>query len=88
MSPLSRGRQVRFSNPINLRFNIGDSYEFSKIIYETGEVSNENWMEYKFEFQPEDDVSHFWIESAPLPAFDGPYNGNVFIDMISIKEIE
>jgi hypothetical protein len=88
MSPHSRGRLVRFSNPISLRFNIGASYQLSKLVYETGEVSNENWMEYKFEFKPEDDVNFFWIESAPSPTFDKPYNGNVFIDKISIKEIE
>ncbi len=88
MSPRSRGRQVSFSKPINLRFNIGDSHEFSRVVYETGEVSNENWEEYKFEFIPDEDVNYFWIESAPLPDFDGPYNGNVLIDMISIKEVE
>lgn len=88
MSPRSRGRQVRFSNPVNLRFNIGDDYQFSQIIFETGEVSNENWEEYSFEFQPKSDVNYFWIESAPLPDFDGPYNGNVLIDLITIKEIE
>jgi len=87
-SPLSNGQEVSFGKALNVRISIGNSYKMSRIILETGAVTNEEWMEYTFEIQPDVDVKCFWIESAHLTGYEGAYNGNVFVDMVSLRELE
>jgi outer membrane protein OmpA-like peptidoglycan-associated protein len=73
-----------FVVPARLRIWGGNNYGGKdQLLVETAEIKNNNWMEYKVEFNPKQTYSFISFEAYYKTPLLFPYNGNILLDNAS-----
>lgn len=70
---------VNYNKPVKLKI-YGSKYTYDKrnLLAETNAVTNTTWVDYQFDFTPDESYSFIILEAAYLDK--NPYNGNVLMD--------
>lgn len=79
-----KGEEVNFNRAVRVRI-YGGSQPCGKdeLLDETGTVTQANWMQYNFKFEPRSDYNYIVIEAFYETPVLFAYNGNVLVDNAS-----
>jgi len=76
--------KVDFNTPIKLRIWGGRGYcNKGELLAESGTVSNTDWKEYQFKFEPKQRTSYIMLEAFFKTPVLSPPNGNILLDKAS-----
>ena len=79
-----RGDEVNFSRAVKVRIYGGSRLcNRAELLDESSMVTQANWMEYNFKFEPRSNYSYIVIEAFYETPVLFPYNGNVLVDNAS-----
>jgi len=80
----SQGKMLNYITPAKLRIWGGNGYcNRAVLLAESSLIINTRWLEYNFNFEPKENITHIVLEAYYRTPILFPYNGNILMDNAS-----